>query len=125
MVISKILSKGARRLLTRSGDDGHAQAGAKAEGDNLGIAQPPLQIQASSGALPDVRGGFKHVPRVRLYTLLAVRGTCGNRTTLTRRLNHYTKQVPVPPHIKSRILRDLYTQSLPAGFSDFPGHRRA
>ena len=32
----------------------------------LGIAQPPLQIQASSGALPDIRGGFKHVPRVRL-----------------------------------------------------------
>ena len=33
---------------------------------NLGIAQPPLQIQASSGALPDIRGGLKHVPRVRL-----------------------------------------------------------
>ena len=32
---------------------------------NLGIAQPPLQIQASAGALPDIRGGFKHV-RVRL-----------------------------------------------------------
>ena len=33
---------------------------------NLGIAQPPLQIQAWSGALPDIRGGCKHVPRVRL-----------------------------------------------------------
>ena len=32
------------------------------------------------GALPDIRGGFKHVPRVRLKTPLIVRGTCGNRT---------------------------------------------
>ena len=47
---------------------------------NLGIAQPPLHIQASSGALPDLRGGFKHVPRVRLYMPHIVRGACGNRT---------------------------------------------
>ena len=35
-------------------------------GKTLGIAQPPLKIQAWSGALPDLLGGFKHVPWVRL-----------------------------------------------------------
>ena len=53
---------------------------------------------------PDIRGGFKHVPRVRLYTPLTVRGTCGNRTRVdqvqVKRLNHYTKQVPLNHHTK-------------------------
>ena len=58
---------GIEATLTRCKSSGlTARQAGPSDTKNWGIAQPPLQIQASSGALPDIRGGFKHVPRVRL-----------------------------------------------------------